>query len=118
MISHLPGTEAAPAQTRLCSSLAQGIHAAAQPLTVLLASLSKAHTDPMNSDELRHLTASSAVEIQRVCTLFSSLQQIVMAECIQPQRISSPVLLRGWSCSIGKAAYRFIACFPMPARLR
>jgi hypothetical protein len=92
MISHLPNTEAAPAQTRFCSSLAQGIHAAAQPLTVLLASLSKAHTDPMNSDELRHLTASSAVEIQRVCTLFSSLQQIVMAECIQPQRISSPVL--------------------------
>jgi signal transduction histidine kinase len=92
MISQIAVNQAAPAQTRFCSSLAQGIHAAAQPLTVLLASLSKAHTDPMNTDELRQLTASSAVEVQRVCTLFSSLQQMVMAECIKPQLTSLPVL--------------------------
>jgi hypothetical protein len=72
--------------------MAQGIHAAAQPLTVLLASLGKGHTDPMSVDELRELTASSAVEIQRVCTLFSCLQQLVMAECIQPQLTATPIL--------------------------
>jgi hypothetical protein len=92
MISQISTSQAAPVQTSFCSSLAQGIHAAAQPLTVLLASLSKAHTDPMNTDELRQLTASSAVEIQRVCTLFSSLQQMVMAECIKPQLTPSPIL--------------------------
>jgi len=46
----------------------------------------------MNIDELRLLTASSAVEVQRVCTLFSSLQQMVMAECIKPQLSLLPVL--------------------------
>jgi hypothetical protein len=76
----------------LCSNLAQGIHAAAQPLTVLLASLSKGHTDWMNSDELRELTASSAVEVQRVCSLFSCLQQLVVAEGIKPQVSPTPIL--------------------------
>ena len=56
-----------------------------------MASLSKGHTDRMNSDELRELTASSAVEVQRVCTLFSCLQQLVMAESIKPQL--SPTLI-------------------------
>jgi len=76
----------------LWSNLAQGIHAAAQPLAVLLAGLSKDHTDGMNSDELRELTASSAVEVRRVCTLFSCLQQMVMAESIKPQLSSTPIL--------------------------
>jgi hypothetical protein len=66
----------------LCSNLSRGIHAAAQPLAVLLASLSKGHTDQLNNDELRELTASSAAEVRRVCTLFSCLQQLVMAESI------------------------------------
>ena len=76
----------------LCSNLAQGIHAAAQPLAVLVASLSKGHTDRMDSEELRELTASSAVEVQRVCTLFSGLQQLVMAESIKPQLSPIPLL--------------------------
>ncbi len=59
---------------------------------MLLASLSKDHTDRMNSDELRELTASSAVEVQRVCTLFSCLQQLVMAESIRPQLSPTPIL--------------------------
>jgi hypothetical protein len=92
MISHTRSTESSSASEILCSSLAQGIHAAAQPLAVLLASLSKGHTDRMNSDQLRELTASSAVEVQRVCTLFSCLQQMVMAESIKPQLSSTPVL--------------------------
>jgi RNA polymerase sigma factor (sigma-70 family) len=61
-----------PAFGSLCSNLSHGIHAAAQPLTILLASLNKAHTDRMNTEELRELTASSSEEVQRVCTLFVS----------------------------------------------
>jgi signal transduction histidine kinase len=83
--------ESSSASEILCSNLAQGIHAAAQPLAVLLASLSKSHTDQMNFDELRELTASSAVEVQRVCTLFSSLQQLIMAESIKPQLSLTPL---------------------------
>jgi signal transduction histidine kinase len=76
----------------LCSHLARGLHAAAQPLTVLLASLGAANTDRMNAAELRELTASSAVEVQRVCTLFRCLQQLVIVESIKPQLSATPIL--------------------------
>ena len=76
----------------LCSNVAQGIHAVAQPLAVLLASLSKDYTDRMNCDQLRELTASSAAEVKRVCTLFSYLQQLVLAESIKPQLSPIPLL--------------------------
>jgi hypothetical protein len=92
MISQPRSSESSSASEILCSNLAQGIHAAAQPLAVLLASLSKDHTDRMNSDELRELTASSAAEVRRVCTLFSCLQQLVMAESIKPQLSPIPLL--------------------------
>ena len=92
MISDTRSSESSSASEMLWSNLAQGIHAAAQPLAVLLAGLSKDHTDGMNSDELRELTASSAVEVRRVCTLFSCLQQMVMAESIKPQLSSTPIL--------------------------
>lgn len=74
-----------PALDILCSNLSHGIHAAAQPLTILLASLSKAHTDQMSTAELRELTESSSEEVQRVCTLFSYLQDLVVAESIRPK---------------------------------
>jgi hypothetical protein len=92
MISQPRSSESSSASEILCSNLAQGIHAAAQPLAVLLASLSKDYTDRMNSDELRKLTASSAAEVQRVCTLFSCLQHLVMAESIKPQLSPIPLL--------------------------
>jgi hypothetical protein len=92
MTSRGTSGESSSASEILCSHLAQGIHAAAQPLTVLRASLSKCNTDRMNSDELRELTASSAVQVQRVCTFFSGLQQLVMAESIKPQLSPTPVL--------------------------
>jgi hypothetical protein len=92
MISQTPSRESSSASEILCSNLAQGIHAVAQPLAVLLASLSKGHTDQMSSDELRELTASSAVEVQRVCTLFSCLQQLVMTESIKAELSPTPIL--------------------------
>ena len=92
MTSRGTSGESSSASEILCSHLAQGIHAAAQPLTVLRASLSKCNTDRMNSDELRELTASSAVQVQRVCTFFSGLQQLVMAESTKPQLSPTPIL--------------------------
>src|SRR5271156_6601873 len=74
-----------PALDILCSNLSHGIHAAAQPLTILLASLSKAHTDRMSTEELRELTANSSQEVQRVCILFGYLQDLVVAESIRPK---------------------------------
>jgi hypothetical protein len=68
------------------------MHAAAQPLTVLLASLSKGATDGMGADELRKLTASSAVQVQRLCSLFDCLQELVTAESIEPRLSPTPIL--------------------------
>jgi signal transduction histidine kinase len=81
-MTSLPG--AAPCSSTLCASLAQGLHAAAQPLTILLAGLGQSNTRGMQTEELRELTASSAVEVQRVCALFHGLQQLVVAESIPP----------------------------------
>jgi hypothetical protein len=92
MISHITSRESSSASEVFCSHLAQGIHAAAQPLAVLLASLSKDQTDQMNCDELRELTASSAAEVRRVCALFSCLQQLVITESIKPEISPTPIL--------------------------
>ncbi len=75
-----------------CAHLAQGLHAAAQPLTILLASLGSGHTDPMSRAELRELTASSTIQVQRVCSLFHCMQQLVIAESVTPQLSSTPIL--------------------------
>ena len=80
------------ASETFCSQLSQGMHAAAQPLTVLLASLSRANTDSMSTAELRELTESSAVQVQRVCMLFRSLQQLVMAEGNKAHLFPCPIL--------------------------
>src|ERR1700748_715737 len=75
----------------LCSNLAFGIHAAAQPLAVLQASLGKEQADRMSAGELRQLIASSALEVQRVCSIFHCLQQLVMAES-EPMVMPIPVV--------------------------
>jgi hypothetical protein len=92
MISHTASRESSSAWEILCANLAQGIHAAAQPLAVLQAGLSNDHTKRMNADELRELTASLGGEVQRVCALFSSMQQLVMIESIRPQLSPTPIL--------------------------
>lgn len=73
------------ASETLCKNLSQGIHAAAQPLAILRASLGNSYMDRMSAEELRELAASSALEVERVCTLFSCLQQLVSVESIKPQ---------------------------------
>jgi hypothetical protein len=78
MISHgNPGPE--PSELAW-TQLSQGMHAAAQPLTILLASLGKTNTQRMNTNELRDLTESSAVQVQRVCALFRHMQQLLMIQ--------------------------------------
>jgi hypothetical protein len=76
--------------TALCSDLAFGIHAAAQPLAVLEASLGKEHIAGMTVAELRQLAAGSAVEVRRVNTIFHCLQQLVMAQS-EPQLTPTPI---------------------------
>ncbi len=76
----------------LCSNLSQGLHAAAQPLAILRASLGDSRIDRMSEEELRELAATTAIEVERVCTLFSCLQQLVSIECVKPHLIPTAAL--------------------------
>jgi signal transduction histidine kinase len=72
------GTEA------LCANFSEGLHAIAQPLTILLSSLCDRQLDHMSMGEFRELISNSAVEVERVCGLFSCLQQLVKVESTTP----------------------------------
>lgn len=80
------------ASVTFCRNLSQGIHAAAQPLAILRASFGNSYMDRMSAEELRELAASSALEIERVCTLFGCLQKLVSVESIEPNLSAAPIL--------------------------
>ena len=79
------------ASERLCLNLSRGLHAAAQPLAILRASLGASQTDRLSLFELRELAANSAAEVERVCTLFSALQQLVSIESVEPHLSPTPI---------------------------
>jgi hypothetical protein len=80
------------ASERLCLNLSRGLHAAAQPLAILRASVGRGQTDRLSLDELRELLANSAAEVERVCTLFSGLQQLVSIESVEPHLSPTPIV--------------------------
>jgi hypothetical protein len=71
--------------------MSRGIHSAAQPLTILLASLAKDQTDRMSLIELRELATRSAMEVGRVCTIFNFLRESIVTESVKPQLSEMPV---------------------------
>ena len=73
------------AREALCFNLSQCIHAAVQPLAVLRASLGNNRVAQMSAEELRELASSSAVEVERLCSVMNCLQQLVSTETIKPQ---------------------------------
>jgi hypothetical protein len=76
----------------LYSNLSKGLHAAAQPLTILRAGLGMGLAGTLSLAELRALVASSSVEVERVCDLFDYLQQIVNVAKITPSLTAAPIL--------------------------
>jgi hypothetical protein len=69
-----------------------GLHAAAQPLTILRAGLGMGLASPLSLGELRELVASSSVEVERVCGLFDYLQQLVFVASTKPALKTTPIL--------------------------
>ena len=95
MISHagsVRAKSAAGVSETLCSQLLQGMHAAAQPLTILLASLGTANTGRMSTAELRELSDSSAAQVQAVCTLFRYLQELLLAQSTKAHLCPTSIL--------------------------
>jgi hypothetical protein len=76
----------------LCSNLSKGLHAAAQPLTILRAGLGIGLASPLSFAELRELAASSYIEVERVCGLFDYLQQLVIVASSKPSLKAAPIL--------------------------
>jgi signal transduction histidine kinase len=75
----------------LCFNLSQCIHATAQPLAVLRASLGNSRVEQMGVEELRELALSSSVEVERLCSLFSCLQQLVSTGSTKAQLAETPI---------------------------
>lgn len=68
----------------LFANLQKGFHAVAQPLAILRASLGSDIANGMSLTELQDLAASSAREVERVCALFSCMQQMVGTAAVNP----------------------------------
>lgn len=73
-------TTAGNALHLLCSRLSAGLHLAAQPLTILCASLSSEFTEGMDETGLRELVTSSASEVARLSRVFDAMRELVHAE--------------------------------------
>jgi signal transduction histidine kinase len=75
-----------PDRARFYADLATGLHAMAQPLTVLRAAIEVlVLPEGRNIDQRRYLEISSR-QLARTCGMFASLQDLVAARMIEPQR--------------------------------
>ena len=68
-----------------CSDLADGLHAVAQPLTIVQNELSPERIEKLSDSELRQSVSRSAREMERVGSLFSILRQLVTIERFTPE---------------------------------
>ena len=73
------------AASALHSHLALGLHAFAQPLAILRAKLYLESISRLDATELHELAIDSAGQVERLCTLFNYLQEIVLAETSEAQ---------------------------------
>jgi signal transduction histidine kinase len=69
----------------LCRDLNDGIHAVSQPLTILRASLGSPDAAGQSAEDLRKLVRQSSREVERLCVLFSYLQQFVNTASIEAE---------------------------------
>lgn len=76
----------------LCSNLAVGLHAAAQPLTILRANLDRCQSDRRIVSESRELVEDSVMEVMQLCTLFKCMRELVIAESDEPELSAMPIL--------------------------
>lgn len=74
-----------------CANLSRGLHATAQPLTILQASLGMDTIGKMTAEELRSVVRISAGEVQRVCNYFNLLKQFVQVERARPELVPLPL---------------------------
>jgi signal transduction histidine kinase len=83
-----------------CSNLNYGLHALAQPLSVLRSVLDRDCVEELDADDLKEAVATAGREVERSCKIFSCLQQLLCTETA-PAEISA--------CDLGLIAARAAA---------
>ena len=71
---------------RFYASLADGLHALAQPLTILRSSVAAAGTEGIAPSRQRHYLDISIRQAERACAIFDSLQDLAIAGQSSAQR--------------------------------
>jgi signal transduction histidine kinase len=70
---------------RFCADVANGLHALAQPLSVLLSSIEMLLLAERSGGNRAHYLDLSAANIRRTCDLFASMQSLVASETLTAQ---------------------------------
>src|ERR1700722_18761428 len=72
-----------PGVARFYAHLADGLHAMAQPLTILRSSVVASTMPGIDPDRRRRYLNISTQEVERVCGMFESLQDLVIARHVE-----------------------------------
>jgi hypothetical protein len=64
---------------RFHASLSDGLHALAQPLTILRSSITAASAEGITPSRQKHYLDISKSQVERACELFGSLQELAIA---------------------------------------
>jgi hypothetical protein len=64
---------------RFYTGMAEGLHALAQPLTILRSSIAAANSAGITQERQRYYLDISKSQVDRACELFASLQQLAIS---------------------------------------
>lgn len=84
--THSVGSMPVEERDRFCEDLADGLHAMAQPLTILRSALEVLTLRHGTGIDQRRYLDMSAEQVKRTCDLFSCLQDLVSARMIDAER--------------------------------
>jgi signal transduction histidine kinase len=79
-------TEEEETQERFHANLATGLHALAQPLTVLRSAVVASSLSGLSDEDRKRYSDISAEQVERACSFFQSLQQMLALCQNQPER--------------------------------
>jgi hypothetical protein len=71
---------------RFYASLAEGLHALAQPLTILRSSIPALCREEAGTEKQRNYLNISKVEVERACELFGAMQELLVAARSRAER--------------------------------
>jgi hypothetical protein len=71
---------------RLCANMAEGLHAMAQPLTILRSAVAACNAPGIAEGKQRRYLELSIQQVERACSLFECLQDLVIANQTEADR--------------------------------